>query len=58
MKKVFGRIISLILYVCMCFSLFGCGGTEEASKKGQSPRPFLTEWTRLAERNKYNSFSF
>ena len=34
MKKMFGRIISLILCVCVCFSLFGCGGTkEDASKK-------------------------
>ena len=30
---------------------------EKAIRERQSPRPFLMEWTRLAERRRYNSFS-
>ena len=35
------------------------GSVWRITRMGQSPRPFpLKEWTRLAERKKYSSFSF
>lgn len=33
MKKTIGRIIPLILCVCVCFSVFGCGEIKEDGKK-------------------------